>query len=314
MPSPSSKREHPGVTIHKIVSEVDRTRASFSATCTPCWRAWLLAALVVWLFLRDWRATAVTAVAMPASLIPTFAFMRIVGFSLNTVTLLGLTLVIGILVDDAIVEIENIEKRVFVGMRPYDAAIEGADQIGLAVVATTFAIVAVFLPVGMMPGIPGQFFREFGITVVGGRAVLPGRRPAAHASDGGLLPQAQDGARAAAAAEGLHRHPGLGARPPDGCRWPSAAVIFIGSVMLMGPLKKGVQPEGNPNYIYVNIEGRRARRWRTCARVVDQVGRPARPPARDRARLRPGRRRRCLVRPGSFAAAPASTRARWSRC
>ncbi len=81
------------------------------------------------------------------------------------VTLLGLTLVIGILVDDAIVEIENIEKRVYRGMRPYDAAIEGADQIGLAVVATTFAIAAVFFPVVFMPGIPGQFFREFGVTV-----------------------------------------------------------------------------------------------------------------------------------------------------
>ncbi len=157
--------QYPGVRIHKIVSEVDQTRSAFSATLHTLLEGMALAALVVWLFLRDWRATAVTAVAMPVSLIPTFAFMSLAGFSLNTVTLLGLTLVIGILVDDAIVEIENIEKRVYTGMRPFEAAIEGADQIGLAVVATTFAIVAVFLPVGFMPGIPGQFFREFGLTV-----------------------------------------------------------------------------------------------------------------------------------------------------
>ena len=133
--------------------------------CTPCSKAWC------W---RRWWSGCSCATGgrrrsprwpcRPRSSRPSPSW-RAVGFTLNTVTLLGLTLVIGILVDDAIVEIENIEKRVFVGMRPYDAAIEGADQIGLAVVATTFAIVAVFLPVGLMPGIPGQFFREFGITV-----------------------------------------------------------------------------------------------------------------------------------------------------
>ncbi|HEY2482303.1 MAG TPA: efflux RND transporter permease subunit, partial [Caulobacteraceae bacterium] len=159
------EKANPGVSVLPITSRVDQTRASFSATVHTLLEGMALASLVVWLFLRDWRATAITAVAMPASLIPTFACMNLIGFSLNVVTLLGLTLVIGILVDDAIVEIENIEKRVYVGMRPYDAAMEGADQIGLAVVATTFAIVVVFLPVAFMPGIPGQFFKEFGLTV-----------------------------------------------------------------------------------------------------------------------------------------------------
>ena len=127
----------------------------------------ILAALVVLLFLRDWRATLITAFAMPVSLIPTFFVMKISGFSLNVVTLLALTLVIGILVDDAIVEIENIEKRVARGTRPYQAALEGADAIGLAVVATTSAIVVVFTAEVSfcMPGIPGQFFQEFGLTV-----------------------------------------------------------------------------------------------------------------------------------------------------
>ena len=248
------QKDHPGVTIHKIVSQVDRTRASFTATLHTLLEGMALAALVVWLFLRDWRATAVTAIAMPASLIPTFAFMSVAGFSLNTVTLLGLTLVIGILVDDAIVEIENIEKRVYVGMRPYDAAIEGADQIGLAVVATTCAIVAVFLPVGFMPGIPGQFFREFGITV--SVAVLFSLVVAR------LLTPLM-------AAYLLKPKPPRARRPLP--RFYTAtlgwvldhrvisvilgAVIFFASMTLFIPLKKGVQPEGNPNYYYINVEG-----------------------------------------------------------
>jgi multidrug efflux pump subunit AcrB len=163
--APAKPPIHPDIRIQKIVSQVDGTRGGFAATRETMLEGMALAALVVFVFLRDWRATAVTAVAMPVSLIPAFAFMALVGFSLDLVSLLALTLVIGILVDDAIVEIENIEKRVYIGMRPYAAAMEGADQIGLAVVATTAAIVVVFTPVSFMPGIPGQFFKEFGLTV-----------------------------------------------------------------------------------------------------------------------------------------------------
>ncbi|MGI8841600.1 MAG: efflux RND transporter permease subunit [Caulobacteraceae bacterium] len=248
------EKQYPEVRVHKIVSRVDETRASFSATLHTLLEGMALAALVVWLFLRSWRATAVTAIAMPASLIPTFAFMSFVGFSLNVVTLLGLTLVIGILVDDAIVEIENIEKRVYVGMRPFEAAIEGADQIGLAVVATTFAIVAVFLPTAFMPGITGQFFREFGITV--SVAVLFSLVVAR------LLTPLM-------AAYFLKPKPGR-ERPPlprfytRSLAWALdhrvmaaliGLVIFLGSVALIVPLKKAVQPEENPNYYYVNVEG-----------------------------------------------------------
>ena len=262
--------EHPGVSIRKIVSQVDQTRDAFSATLHTLLEGMILAALVVWLFLRDWRATAITAVAMPVSLIPTFAFMSLSGFSLNTVTLLGLTLVIGILVDDAIVEIENIEKRVYTGMRPFDAAIEGADQIGLAVVATTGAIIAVFMPVGFMPGIPGQFFREFGLTVsvavlfslVVARLLTPllaayfltpkvaRPRPPLPKFYSGSLTWALD-----------HR-------------WLSliiGTVIFLGSVGLMIPLKKGVQPESNPNYYYVNIEGPPGSTLADMRKTIDRV-------------------------------------------
>ncbi|WP_297692457.1 efflux RND transporter permease subunit, partial [Phenylobacterium sp.] len=154
-----------GLAFAKIFSSVDETRASYQATLHVLAEGMALAALVVFLFLRDWRATAIAAIAMPVSLIPTFFVMSAFGFSLNVVTLLALTLVIGILVDDAIVEIENIEKRVATGIRPFQAAMEGADAIGLAVVATTMAIVVVFTPVSFMKGMAGQFFKEFGLTV-----------------------------------------------------------------------------------------------------------------------------------------------------
>ncbi|MCC5647860.1 efflux RND transporter permease subunit [Nostoc sp. CHAB 5824] len=157
--------KHRGVTVVKIVSTVEDTRASFSATLAVLLEGMALAAIVVFLFLRDWRSTLIAALAMPISLIPTFAAMFALGFTLNIVTLLGLTLVIGILVDDAIVEIENIEKRIERGESPYQASLIGADAIGLAVVATTMAIVVVFIPVSLMGGIAGQYFREFGLTV-----------------------------------------------------------------------------------------------------------------------------------------------------
>jgi HAE1 family hydrophobic/amphiphilic exporter-1 len=159
------KKAHPGVNFIRVVSTVDNTRRSFSATNHVLVEGMLLAAVIVYFFLRSWRATFIAALAMPMSLIPTFSAMLLMGFSLNGISMLGLTLVIGILVDDAIVEIENIEKRIEGGASPYRAALVGADAIGLAVIATTATIVAVFAPVSFMSGIAGQFFREFGLTV-----------------------------------------------------------------------------------------------------------------------------------------------------
>ncbi|WP_448662984.1 efflux RND transporter permease subunit [Sphingomonas sp. CJ20] len=125
-----------------------------------------LAVLIVFLFLRDWRATVISALAIPLSAIPSFWFMEMMGFTLNQMTLLALSLVAGVLVDDAIVEIENIVRHMRMGKSAYQASIDAADEIGLAVLATTMSIVAVFLPVGLMPGISGQFFKNFGLTVV----------------------------------------------------------------------------------------------------------------------------------------------------
>ncbi len=125
----------------------------------------LLAVVVVFLFLRDWRATTISALAIPLSAIPTFAFMYWFDFTLNGVSLLALSLVAGVLVDDAIVEIENIVRHMRMGKTGFQAALDAADEIGLAVVATSATIIAVFLPVSFMSGIVGQYFKQFGLTV-----------------------------------------------------------------------------------------------------------------------------------------------------
>jgi hydrophobic/amphiphilic exporter-1 (mainly G- bacteria), HAE1 family len=157
--------ENPHVEIGLYSSTVDFTLESYYASVEALILGALLAVIVVFWFLRDWRATLISAIAMPLSVIPTFFFMQWLGFSLNLITLLGLSLVVGILVDDAIVEVENIVRHIRMGKSPFRAAIDAADEIGLAVVATTLAIVAVFIPVSFMSSVPGQFFRQFGISV-----------------------------------------------------------------------------------------------------------------------------------------------------
>ncbi len=155
---------HPDITINEAFNFVDPVLENFRGSMWLLIEGAFLAVLVVWLFLRDWRATMVSAVALPLSVIPTFAAMYGMGFSLNVVTLLSLSLVVGILVDDAIVEIENIMRHLRMGKKPYPAAMEAADEIGLAVIATTFTLIAVFLPTAFMGGIPGKFFVQFGWT------------------------------------------------------------------------------------------------------------------------------------------------------
>lgn len=156
---------YPEVRIVKVDDTVYYTYGNYEAALETLIEGAVLAVLVVLLFLRNWRATLITAVAIPLSAIPTFWVMELIGFSLNLVSFLAMTLATGILVDDAIVEIENIARHMRMGKTAYRAAIEAADEIGLAVIATTFTIVAVFVPVSFMPGIPGQYFRQFGITV-----------------------------------------------------------------------------------------------------------------------------------------------------
>ena len=158
------KAAHPEIAVTEAFNFVDPVQESFDGSMLLMYEGAALAVLVVWLFLRDWRATFVAIVALPLSVIPTFAAMYLGGFNLNTVTLLSLSLVVGILVDDAIVEIENIMRHLRMGKTPFQAAMDAADEIGLAVIATTFTLIAVFLPTAFMAGIPGKFFVQFGWT------------------------------------------------------------------------------------------------------------------------------------------------------
>jgi len=246
---------HPGVQVTEVLSTVEQTRKSYAATLHVLVEGMILAALVVLLFLRDWRATVITAMAMPLSLIPTFGVMHLFGFSLNIITLLALTLVIGILVDDAIVEIENIEKRIQRGETPYRAALVGADMIGLAVIATTATIVVVFVPVSFMGSQIGQFFREFGLTVavavlfslIVARFVTPllaayFLKPSAHPAP----PPA------------LNR---LYAHVLDwslGHRWTAVMLggaAFFGALLVAGTMQVGFQPVADPGFLYLSVEG-----------------------------------------------------------
>ena len=159
------RKDHPDVSIEMVDDAVYFTYGNYKAALDTLIEGAILAVIVVLLFLRNWRATLIAAVALPLSAIPTFWIMDIMGFSLNLVSFLALTLATGILVDDAIVEIENIARHIKMGKTPYRAALEAADEIGLAVIATSFTIIAVFVPVSFMPGIPGQYFIQFGLTV-----------------------------------------------------------------------------------------------------------------------------------------------------
>lgn len=158
--------ENAGIEFILLGTSVNYTKTQYKSSMLAMIEGAILAVVVVFIFLRDWRATVISAIAIPLSAIPTFWFMDLMGFNLNFLSLLALGLVAGVLVDDAIVEIENIVRHMRMGKSAYQASIDAADEIGLAVVATSFCIVAVFLPVGLMPGISGQFFKNFGITVV----------------------------------------------------------------------------------------------------------------------------------------------------
>jgi multidrug efflux pump subunit AcrB len=159
-------QEYPHIKFAEASSTVDYIQESFDASMEMLIEGAILAIIVVWLFLRDWRATLVSAIALPLSIIPTFWAIWVLGFSLNILTLLALSLVVGILVDDAIVEVENIVRHLRMGKKPREAAMDAAIEIGLAVVATTLTICAVFVPVAFMSGIAGEFFGPFSFTVV----------------------------------------------------------------------------------------------------------------------------------------------------
>ena len=157
---------HPGLAFTAIAGSVQDTRRTYSESMRMLYEGALLAVIVVWIFLRNWRATLISASALPLSILPAFAVMHWVGYTLNGLTLLSMSVIIGILVDDAIVEIENIERHRLMGKSTIQAAGEAVSEIALAVVATTMTLVVVFLPTSLMDGIAGRFFQQFGWTAV----------------------------------------------------------------------------------------------------------------------------------------------------
>ncbi len=158
-------QETPSITLKLVFTTVDFTQESYNSSIEALVEGAILAVVVVFVFLRDWRATAISALAIPLAALPTFGAMQLFGFTLNQMTLLALSLITGVLVDDAIVEIENIVRHMKMGKSAWRAAMDAADEIGLAVVACSMTIIAVFLPVSFMSGIVGQFFIQFGFTV-----------------------------------------------------------------------------------------------------------------------------------------------------
>ena len=247
----------PDIQITEQIDNVAKTEENFEGSMHLLYEGAILAVIVVWYFLRDWRATIVSAAALPLSILPAFLGIYLFGFTLNMVTLTSLALVVGILVDDAIVEVENIARHLRMGKTPFQAALEAADEIGLAVVATTFALVAVFLPTAFMAGIPGKFFKQFGWTAV--LAILASLLVARL-----LTPMM--------AAYLMKAVPESAQEPPDGWVMRSylksvnwclshrlvtlvlAILFFAGSIALVPLLPKGFVPPADRSQTQVNIE------------------------------------------------------------
>jgi len=248
------KVQHPDMELTQAFDFVTPVAEEFDASMTLLYEGAILAVIVVWLFLRNWRATVVSAVALPLSVLPAFIGMAYLGFSVNVITLLALSLVIGVLVDDAIVEVENIERHLNMGKTPYMAAMEAADEIGLAVIATTFTLISVFLPTAFMAGIPGKFFKQFGWTaalaVFASLVVARMLTPMMAAYIMKRSPRA-------------HKEPWLMARYLRWSGWALshrwitialAGVFFVGSLLLIPLLPKGFIPPDDNSQTQVNLE------------------------------------------------------------
>ena len=161
-----TKQLPPGVRLEQIADNSRQIRVSVENVRRTLIEGALLTVLIVFLFLNSWRSTVITGLTLPIAIIGTFLFMNMFGFTINMITLMALSLCVGLLIDDAIVVRENIVRHVQMGKTPFQASLDGTQEIGLAVLATTLSIVAVFMPIGFMGGIIGKFFHEFGLTIV----------------------------------------------------------------------------------------------------------------------------------------------------
>ncbi|MTV40006.1 efflux RND transporter permease subunit [Duganella radicis] len=249
------QKANPKVELKQVIDNAHPVEENFEGSMELLYEGAVLAVLVVWWFLRDWRATLVAAAALPLSVLPAFLGIYLFGYTLNTVTLLSLALVVGVLVDDAIVEIENIERHLRMGKTPMEAAMEAADEIGMAVIATTFALVAVFLPTAFMSGIPGLFFKQFGWTaviavlasLVVARLLTP--MMAAYLLKPAIHKEEQDGwmmSRYMRVMKWCLQH-----RLVTAC---AAGAFFVCSIMLTGLLPTGFVPAADRAQTQINLE------------------------------------------------------------
>lgn len=256
------QRSYGDLKIQQFASTVDYTRSSYKMSMMTLLEGAGLTVIVVFFFLRSWRATLVAAIALPLSILPTFAAMALLGYTLNSITLLALTLVIGILVDDAIVEIENIERHLDMGKRPFRAAIDASGAIGFAVVAITASIVAVFLPVSFIGGYIGRYFTQFGITV--SVAVLASMLVARLATPLLAAYLMQPKAGVGSVGHGTHAQPGkLMERYLRLLDWSlrhrrialgSGVAFLISSLLLIPLLPTGFLPVSDLSLTQVNVE------------------------------------------------------------
>lgn len=246
---------HANIVLKQAIDNATPIAENFDGSMTVLYEGALLAVLVVWLFLRDWRATLITSTALPLSVIPAFLGLSYFGYTLNTVTLLSLALVVGVLVDDAIVEIENIARHLRMGKTPMQAATDAADEIGMAVIATTFALVAVFLPTAFMSGIPGLFFKQFGWAAV--LAILASLMVAR------LLTPMMAAYLLKSTAEIEKKDGWVMQRYLHAMRWClnhrkltvlASAIFFIGSIALVPLLPTGFVPPADRAQTQINIE------------------------------------------------------------
>lgn len=246
------QKDRPEIRTERVFDTVERIYDAYQGSMEMIFEGAALAVIVVIFFLRNTRATIVAATALPLAVIPTFAVMYLFGFSINIITLLALSLVVGVLVDDAIVEIENIMRHLEMGKSPYQAALEAADEIGMAVIATTFTLVAVFLPTAFMSGIPGRFFVQFGWTAAISVlfSLLVARMLTPMMSAYLLRPRT------------IHAEPAWMGRYLSWAAWCLAhrkttlaltAVFFVGSLALSGTLEKAFQPKDNQSQTQVSL-------------------------------------------------------------
>jgi multidrug efflux pump subunit AcrB len=246
--------DNPHIRITELNSTVEFIRASFHSSMEMLLEGALLAIAVVWLFLRDMRATLISAVTLPLAIIPTFAAMYLLGYTLNILTLLALSLVVGMLVDDAIVEVENVHRHLRMGKNPLQAATDAAIEIGLAVVATTLTLVAVFAPVAFMHGISGKFFRPFAFTaavaVLFSLAVARLLTPMMAA----YLMKANDEPETIGRFKARYLSWVNGALAHRRLTLGIATVLMVGTISLAALLPKGFSPAGDVGFIVLNAE------------------------------------------------------------